>query len=102
MFLVIDKRNHRPVGLSLRDLEPNETFEWGHGSEEEMGLDHSAPHRMLHQNSNYLATNTNRHAPYRLYVLNMLTGKIHHRDRNTPVRRIDIQMSIFSSGGLKR
>ncbi len=100
MFQIIDKRNHRPDGLSLHDLGPNETFEWGYGSEAEAGLDRSAPHRMLHQNSNYLGT-SNRHCR-RMYVLNMFTGKIHHRDQNTPVRRIDVQMCIFDHGDLKR
>lgn len=98
MLKVVDKRNHVPGRLSLGQLKPNETFEWW---TDEVGLDWSAPHRMLHQNSNYLGTN-NRHGPCRVYILNMVTGKIHHRDKNAPVRRIDVQMCVFNQGELKR
>jgi len=101
MFRIVDKRHNDPIRLSLGHLKTNDTFEWSQENRGEAGLDHSAPHRVLHQNSNYLGSN-NRHASCRMYVLNILTGKIHHRNVNTPVVRIDVQMCIFNHGELKR
>jgi len=100
MLKVVDKRHRQPMPMpQLKHLEANETFVFVMDGQE--NLDFEAPHRKLHQNSNYLGTN-NRHAPRRQYVLNMVTGKIHHRDMYSPVRRVDVQVSVFHDGELER
>jgi hypothetical protein len=99
MLKIIDNRWITRRSLVLADLKANDTFVWA--GEDEPGLEKGAPHRVLHMNSNYLGC-TNRHAPDRLFVLNMVTGKIHHRHMRTEVRRIDVQINVFEQGHLSR
>lgn len=81
----------RRSGLVLGNLNPNDTFVML----DQEGETYEKVYRVLWENSNYL-----NHQPYtnRRYIIDLQSGKIHHRDLEIPVARIDIKMTATRKG----